>query len=593
MPKRPPSARSNPYLRNRHTVIRLGGPDTSAITGKSQALSRPPTPQAHGSMPASSHEPHTPCGATGPNLRRIDAPLLQQYSQGSQETAFEIAGSEPKRFEAQTSLQNSVYSQTSIKPREARLALWNKLLLQAGVQDPFAITPESVKMGASVLRAAGYRSTMAYVDIAVQEFVRRGGIKSQLLDLTIRDTRRACARGLGSPKHAGAFPMERLPELPDTKPPWSNQGPLWPSRTLQCGCWWLTREIELSNAVVGDITRPEPDTVRWNLPASKSDPHALGMARSHKCACGQLNGGTASVGRAMCPACNLWAQAASARAFAGHIIEHSEYFEDDLVTGEAFPLFPTKAGTFPSKFAMVATIVAAATHLHLDTTCNGKQVWGGHSLRRGGAQYLAKNGVDIWRIQALARHSSSAILLYLDGVHAESLGNIAAEAYLGRDLNNVRDELNALRAQLTRHKHDVEAKLQAALPPKSGNIVIPLTLDEIVPQESTSVKPNAHEINCCSRNPFVTSSRRGGKCHQRNPSTSGRAWCGWEWSLQRGATLVADDKTGLGCTKCALQASAAARATLAASAGAAPPGAAAAAATSSSSSPSPSASGGE
>ena len=148
-----PSAPQRSQCRSGHH--RRGAPDTSAITGKSQALSRPPTPKAHGPMPASSHEHPTPCGAPGANLRRIDAPLLQQYSQGSQETAFEIAGSEPKRFEAQTSLQNSVYSQTSIKPREARLALWNKLLLQAGVQDPFAITPESVKMGASVLRAAG------------------------------------------------------------------------------------------------------------------------------------------------------------------------------------------------------------------------------------------------------------------------------------------------------------------------------------------------------------------------------------------------------------------------------------------------------
>ena len=143
--------------------------------------------------------------------------------------------------------------------------------------------------------------------------------------------------------------MARLPELPDTKPPWTNKGPMWPSRTLQCGCWWLTREIELSNAVVGDITRPEPDSIRWNLPASKSDPQALGMARSHKCACGQLNGGPASVGQGMCPACNLWAQAAAARAFSSHIAEHPVYFDDDVASGESFPLFPTKTETFPNK----------------------------------------------------------------------------------------------------------------------------------------------------------------------------------------------------------------------------------------------------
>ncbi len=94
---------------------------------------------------------------------------------------------------------------------------------------------------------------------------------------------------------------------------------------------------------------------------------------------------------------------------------------------------------------MVNAIVHAAQLLGIDTVSKGKPVFGGHSLRRGGAQYLARCGVDVWRIQALARHSGSAILIYLDGVQAESLGNVAAEASLGRDLGNVREELNAFR----------------------------------------------------------------------------------------------------------------------------------------------------
>ncbi len=170
--------------------------------------------------------------------------------------------------------------------------------------------------------------------------------------------------------------MARLPEPPGTQPEWTDKGPMWPGRTLMCGCWWLTREIELSNAAVGDVTRPSPDTIKWNLPASKSDPQALGMARSHTCACGQLDGGTPSVEHSMCPACNLWAQAAAARAFAGHIAKHPVYFDDNLSTGEFFPLFPTKLGTFPTKGDMVATIVAAAQQLQLETSSKGRPVWG-------------------------------------------------------------------------------------------------------------------------------------------------------------------------------------------------------------------------
>ncbi len=75
--------------------------------------------------------------------------------------------------------------------------------------------------------------------------------------------------------------MDRIPELLGTRAPWVRNGPMWPRRTLTCGTWWLTREIELSNAVVRDASRPNPGSVRWNLPASKSGPKALGMARTH------------------------------------------------------------------------------------------------------------------------------------------------------------------------------------------------------------------------------------------------------------------------------------------------------------------------
>ena len=37
---------------------------------------------------------------------------------------------------------------------------------------------------------------------------------------------------------------------------------------------------------------------------------------------------------------------------------------------------------------------------------------GGHTIRRGGAQFLALAGIEVFKIQALARHSSTAIIGY-------------------------------------------------------------------------------------------------------------------------------------------------------------------------------------
>eukprot|EP00969_Alexandrium_andersonii_P029712 1297360-Alexandrium_andersonii.AAC.1 len=40
---------------------------------------------------------------------------------------------------------------------------------------------------------------------------------------------------------------------------------------------------------------------------------------------------------------------------------------------------------------------------------------------------LCAVGVGVWRIQALARHTSTAILDYLQGSHLASLSNVALE----------------------------------------------------------------------------------------------------------------------------------------------------------------------
>jgi hypothetical protein len=555
MPSKPKkAARGNPYLRTQGSLLSYD------LSGSSRPViaELPCRPQSvHMHPPSPNHQQGSVAGSSSdapPGERRADAPCIRSYGQGNQLDALSIASNTELLSKAQLDLSNRKYSNTTLRPREARLALWDQLLRASGVRDPFALTPDIIMSGAAILQAAGYRSTMAYVDIAAQEFVRRGGTKSQLLELTIRDARRACARGQGAPKHSGAFPMERLIELQESKTPFVPNGPLWPRRTLTCGMWWLTREIELSNAVVGDVSRPEPDSVRWNLPASKSDPKALGMSRTHKCGCGGLANSVAVVDVNMCPACNLWSQMLDARAFSAHVQKHHEYFDEgsELSRGEHFPLFPTAKGRFPTKFCMIGTIVSAATKLDLEINLGNKPVFGGHSLRRGGAQYLARSGVDVWRIQALARHSSSAILLYLDGVHADSLGNIASEASLGRSLFNVREELGALRAQLERHKADLIPSLNEALPVASSKIIIPICASEIVDlSQPRSSGPSPLEVTSVVSHPFVLSSRAGGRSHRRDPSAPDKAMCGWRWSNHPGALLVSSDDKGLGCTKCA------------------------------------------
>ena len=73
-----------------------------------------------------------------------------------------------------------------------------------------------------------------------------------------------------------------------------------------------------------------------------------------------------------------------------------------LVKG--LPLFPHVLGQIVDKNAVVSTIEAVAMKLNLPLTSDlGQRLYGGHSLRVGGAQHLAAVGVPLLTIQLLAR----------------------------------------------------------------------------------------------------------------------------------------------------------------------------------------------
>eukprot|EP00974_Lingulodinium_polyedra_P093571 9066562-Lingulodinium_polyedra.AAC.1 len=57
--------------------------------------------------------------------------------------------------------------------------------------------------------AAGFRSSVAILTAAKQAHISAGRVWSQALDLAAREGLRAAARGLGPPKHAVAFPLDK------------------------------------------------------------------------------------------------------------------------------------------------------------------------------------------------------------------------------------------------------------------------------------------------------------------------------------------------------------------------------------------------
>ena len=180
--------------------------------------------------------------------------------------------------------------------------------------------------------------------------------------------------------------------------PLAPSGPCNPEHFIVAGCYFLCREIEIAEARVSHLTfSSSAHSVTWMLPASKTDVRALGTTRSWGCVCG----GDPTIA---CPYHALMHQ----HAFA---MQQAKDLGNEVADS---PLFPTRDGTRVTKEAAVATITAVASAIGLPTVCpssNG-QLFGGHSMRTGGAQTLAGLGVDPIRIQAMGRWRSSLVIRY-------------------------------------------------------------------------------------------------------------------------------------------------------------------------------------
>ena len=189
------------------------------------------------------------------------------------------------------------------------------------------------------------------------------------------------------------------------------------------------------------------------------------------------------------------------------------------------PLAAGPQGDVVPKWTMVDFFREAAGRLGLNSaTHTGAAAWGGHSLRRGGAQYFGAAGVEVWRIQALARHSSDSILTYLADSHVGAITNIAAEAAMGRSLEALKEELRALKAAANASGAQVPAQFRPAETPvgaflTAGQDLESPELQDLAPSRGQGRPPA-----------FVAAARKGAPVHICSSRRRGWTRCGWRWS---------------------------------------------------------------
>ena len=261
-----------------------------------------------------------------------------------------------------------------------------------GHDSPFPYTPDKVRCLGATLRAGRYRSFRNYFNVLNVAAEREGAIPDVAATRrAVIDAIRSCGRGLGEPKQSDGLPLELLATLPDRRDALASGGPMYPKHVCILGTWFLTREIEASNARLGDVTflKSTQGLVRiaWKLPASKTDQAATGVERGHGCSCGRCRWGHTRDSLAAAPDDDIARVLCPVRVAAFHLLQVAQECHLRQVPCHAgLPLFPDALLGPATKAGVVATIEAVAHTLGFELVGRGgARRFTGHALRAGGS----------------------------------------------------------------------------------------------------------------------------------------------------------------------------------------------------------------
>ena len=215
------------------------------------------------------------------------------------------------------------------------------------------------------------------------------------------------------------------------------------------------------------------------------------------------------------------------------------------------PLWPTDAGGFPSKVAVVRTLrglAAASGHTPgIRTT--------GHSGRCTGAQAMAAAGVSEWRIQVFGRWGSSAVLRYIREAQLALSANLAREVSEGAECVLAASAAAAASCSLGRVRRQLRAQLPAPGAQDLTQAAVRAMIQEAVETPSLRTGPGAESgppqpaalaasaaeaavpPEALGRQAlYVLNVEKEPGCWDISQPVGMRALCGWRWGRTTGAT---------------------------------------------------------
>ena len=377
---------------------------------------------------------------------RNSAPVVITSCRASATKAVEVCASNDTKIAAILSLERDKVANSARASRETHWRTWCRMhVAWFGAAKPvLPLTTEKIKCLASMFKAGDYSSFENYASRAKSEHISRF-LEHQVpwsLELSeeIRSAKRSVLRGVGGPRQSMPVDVDRIKALGNVELPTGEGGPIGPVDFIVVGAFFMTREIEISCAGRCHVFEDEDNLeVTWSLPVSKCDPRAIGTTRTWGCVC------SGDMSQA-CPYHSMRSQLARVDCLALRLCRKPN----------ELPLFPDDQGNEISKLSAVECINHLVTLTGSPVISpQGKPLYGGHSMRTGGAVALSALGLDLQRIECMARWQSPMILHYARNAPLKSITSefklrkkmASAEAHAedtARHLASVQRTLDAL-----------------------------------------------------------------------------------------------------------------------------------------------------
>ena len=340
--------------------------------------------------------------------------MLKKARKASVEQALLTCRSDESK---QVALDELEFDKVANSARAARASTWATWcrMHRAWFSDRLPVLPltvQKIKAVASMFKAGHYTSFSNYASRAkaehIEQFHAHGVAWSDELAVELKSSLRSIVRGKGPSKQSHPIDLGKVLTLEIIHDAIVDGGPVGMTDLLTLGTYFMARELEVACAKCShihlDLLAAE---VTWNMPVSKNDVQAIGTHRTWGCLC-------AAATTMGCPFHAALRQFERVRSIA---------LELDLSVA-SLPFFPDNGGNVVSKAIMVASITEAMNLCGLPLKDGlGRPMYGGHSMRTGGAVLLSAMGLDTARIEAMARWNSPMLLYYIRSAPLKSITN--------------------------------------------------------------------------------------------------------------------------------------------------------------------------